>query len=189
MLIDMFLPVGQVVPVHVADGDDLGVRAAEDLGHVPVNPMVAAADQADPDALAGRCQASPAQGRCRDECGKADCRRGCRGARQEPATRDPKSAGHVRCSSTRGRVGPVPGPGMSHPALDTIARCVSSGDPPKGSGPTRPGEIRSALILLLILLLLLIFFLILILLLILLVFGAVAGPVGLHIRVGVSYED
>ncbi len=72
---------------------------------------------------------------------------------------------------------------MSHPALDTIARCVSSGDPPKGSGPTRPGEIRSALILLLILLLLLIFFLILIL--ILLVFLAVAGPVGLHIRVGV----
>ena len=67
MLVDGLLPLGQVVLVHVADGDDLDIGAAEDLGQVPVDPVIAATDQPDPDALAGGRDATSAERRGRNE--------------------------------------------------------------------------------------------------------------------------
>ncbi len=63
--------------VHVADGDDLGVGAAEDLVEVPARPMVPAADVSVDDAVARGRGAVEAQGGRRHDIGSGHA--ACRG--------------------------------------------------------------------------------------------------------------
>ena len=136
MRVDGLLSLGQMVPVHVADGDDLDVGAAEDLGQVPVNPVVAAADQANLDPLAGCRNASPAEHARGNQHRKGESGRS---GREESSPRYTFRDAHHRSSSVTDRVR-VTADESSRP---TISQSALNPTPAKDSRTDRLGWRRN----------------------------------------------